>query len=188
VYLDVQVDLTATTTATLPADYPISSTLTAVQGAGCPNPGMRIIITDNTAGVLTLAEDMLGGTIHVGVMFLSKYVPTQYFVKDGKGNTVSTGNLRIQKFYLSFENTGALEAYADSRFSGTYSLFDFSGRVVGSIDNVLGSQPIVTDTFVVPFRFKSDEADLRIETDTHLPFTLVDLEWVGKYTKRGRRL
>ncbi len=188
VYLDKQVALVATTTATLPADYIEDATLIAVQGDGCPNPGLRIIITDNTTGTLTLAEDMLGGTIHVGTAYSSRYVPTQYFIKDRNGVPVGTGSLRIQQFYMTFVDTGSLEVFADTKFSGTFQLLDYTGRSVNAQDNLIGSQPIVDDTIPVAFRFKADEADLRVESNSHLPFRLTDIEWRGKFTKRGKRL
>jgi hypothetical protein len=191
IYLDQQVALTSSTdTVTLPSDYPIAgfSTLVATQGVGCPNPGMRIIIEGRAGDILTLAQDMLGGTVYIGTRYLSKYLPTMPQLKDRNGITIGTGQLRVQQFYISFIDTGALTAWVDSKFSGSFQLVDYTGRKANAVENVLGSTPIVDDTLVVPFRFKNDEAELRIESDSHLPFRLIDIEWRGKFTKRGRRV
>lgn len=191
VYLDLRVSLTSTDdTVTLPSDYPVagSDTLVAVQGDGCPNPGLRILITDRTGDVLTLAEDMQGGTVHVGVRFTSTYVPTAPQIKDRQGITIGTADLHVQKYLISFTNTGALNAHADTIFNETFLLEEYTGRKANVLSNMLGSQPIVDDTLTVPFRFLAKEADLRIESDSHLPFNLIEIEWLGKYTKRGRRV
>lgn len=191
VYLDIQTVLTSTVDeVTLPADYPVSgfSTLVAVQGPGCPNPGLRILITDRTGDVLTLAEDMQGGDVYVGVRYTSQYVPTFPQVKDRNGVTIGTGDLHLQQYIVTFTETGALQLHADSIYNETYLLEDYTGRTANALSNLLGSQPIVDDTLEVPFRFLAHEADLRVESDSHLPFRLTEIEWVGKYTKRGRRV
>jgi hypothetical protein len=94
----------------------------------------------------------------------------------------------VQQFYLTFIDTGALDAWVDSKFSGSFQVAKYTGRKVNAIENVLGSAPIVDDTLVVPFRFKSTEAELRIESDSYLPFRLTEIEWRGKFAKRGRRV
>jgi hypothetical protein len=190
-YLDQQVALTSTVDeVTLPSDYPVTgfSTLVAVQGVGCPYPGMRIIINGRVGDVLTLAADMLGGTVYVGTRYLSKYIPTMPQIKDRAGVTIGTADLRVQQFYLTFIDTGALDAWVDSKFSGSFQVAKYTGRKANAIENVLGSAPIVDDTLVVPFRFKSTEAELRIESDSYLPFRLTEIEWRGKFAKRGRRV
>lgn len=191
VYLDIQTVLTSTVDeVTLPSDYPISgfADLVAVQGPGCPNPGLRILITDRNGDVLTLAEDMEGGDVYVGVRYTSRYIPTFPQVKDRQGVTIGTGDLHLQQYFVTFTDTGALSLYADSIYEETFLLEEFTGRVSDALSNLLGSQPIVDDTLAVPFRFMSEEADLRVESDSWLPFRLTEIEWVGKYTKRGRRV
>ena len=191
VYLDIRVALTSTAdTVTLPSDYPVagSASLVAVQGDGCPNPGLRIPITDRTGDVLTLEEDMQGGTVYVGVRFDSTYIPTFPQVKDRNGVTIGTADLKLQQYIVTFSDTGAFQLHADSIYNETFLLEDYTGRKANALSNLLGSQPIESDTLEVPFRFKADEADLRVFSDSHLPFRLTDVEWVGKYTKRGRRV
>ena len=59
---------------------------------------------------------------------------------------------------------------------------------MGDPDNRVGVPALSDETFVMPFREQTNMADFILYTDRHLPMTLLDIEWVGQYTKRGRRI
>jgi hypothetical protein len=40
----------------------------------------------------------------------------------------------------------------------------------------------------MPFRQDTDEAEVEFYTDSHLPLTILDIEWQGQYSKRGQRI
>lgn len=160
-----------------------------IQGDNCPNPGMRILVDsyDSENNIITLSEDMDGGSVICGQRYRSSYKPTMPFVKDQDGVKVGTGRLVVSKFFVNVRDTGNIEARITGKYKPPVDLH-MSGRKVGDPNSVVGQAAIVTDSHVIPFRDNADYAELEIWTDSHLPMTLMDLEWIGQYTKRGQRI
>jgi len=194
IFLDARFDvLNCNRAFTLPFDWLNDQQLRVVQSTDCPNPGMAAIIDtivyddDLNAWVVTLKEDMQGGDIIVGIEYLSQYVPTIPIVKDADGVAVGTGVHRITGFIASIDKTGDINGRSYSKWDqGT--VVKFQGRVVGDIDNVVGVPAIYSGKFYLPFRHKNDEAETEYFTDSFYPMTILDIEWIGQYNKRGRRL
>lgn len=157
-----------------------------VQGEGTTYPGLTAKVT-RIGGTITLQDDYGDGDFYVGVRYLSRYIPTQPVVKDANRVKVGTGKLRVRQFLVQFIKTGFLRALIGDKFGFSGSV-EFTGRVVGSPDNLVG-EPAVTDgNFPVPFRENTDHGVLEIQSDSHTPFTLTEIEWLGQYTKRGKRI
>lgn len=194
VYLDQRFDVDSVDTAfILPFDYLATDQLVCVQGEGCPNPGLLAPIASVTydaanAGYrVTLKKSLGGGSVVVGTRFLSAYKPTMPTVKDADGVVVGTGNLTVRMFLLSLFNSGEVIGRTVSKYGASEEV-RFNGRVIGNIDNVVGVQPMSNEQFLMPFRQSADEAEVEFYTNSHLPLTILDIEWVGQYSKRGRRI
>lgn len=162
-------------------------TFVAVQGAGCPNPGMLATIESIANRDVILKRDMGGGTVMYGEIFTSTYIPTQPRVKDRDGVEVGTGELIVRHFIINFTSTG----HIDSKVSSAYrddQIVTFNGRILGAPTNVIGSEPVIDGEFIVPFGEETDRASLTLSSSDHTPMTLLDIEWKGQYNKRGRRI
>lgn len=191
-FLDNQFDVLGVNTQfILPYADLSTENLIAVQGAGCPNPGMRVPIKSveliGADWVATLKYDMLGGDIVVGSPFRSQYIPTMPFFKDQDGVVVSTASLIVKQFIISISQTGNINAYTRSRY-GQGATVTFEGRIVGDINNVVGNVALSDDKFIVPFREDTRRAEIVIYTEDYLPMTMLDIEWVGQYSKSGKRI
>lgn len=176
-----------TTTISMPySPAPDPEDVVFVQGDGCPYPGLLVQAT-YAAGTYTLSKDMEGGDVICGVRYRSSYIPTMPNVRDQENIKIGTGRLLISKFLVNFRQTGALYYRIFSRYSEDI-LGSFTGRIVGDPNSVIGQQPIIDGTLVVPFRHDADYAELELYTDSHLPMTFMDIEWKGQYTKKGQRI
>jgi hypothetical protein len=160
-----------------------------IQGDGCPHPGLRVLVDDYDEGTntITLKEDMGGGDVICGQRYTSSYKPTMPFVRDQDGVKIGTGTLIISKFFANVRDTGILEARVTSQYRSDVEL-KFSGRRVGDPGSVVGEAAIVSTSHTIPFRDNTDNAELEIFTNSHLPLNIMDIEWIGQYTKRGRRI
>jgi hypothetical protein len=196
VYLDQRFDVfDCEQSFVLPFDYlhtSGTSGIVCVQGEGCPNPGLRIAVTSvvnvpGTGYVVTLKKDMLGGAIVVGTKYLSRYMPTMPSVKDQLGIVMGTAKTVAKSFNISLDDTGYIAGKVTSAY-GVDTNVAFNGRVVGAVDNVVGEQPLSNSKFTLPFRQDVNKAEIELYSDSHLPMTLSDIEYVGQYTKRGRRI
>ena len=170
-------------------DMPDIDDVVIVQGTGCPHPGLRAEIEDydEMTSTITLKEDMEEGTVILGVRYLSRYKPTMPFVKDSDGVKVGTGKLVVSKFLVNYRDSGGMYAKITSAFREDEEIY-FSGRVVNDPNTAVGEAVIQSGTFEVPFRDDTDNAELELFTDSETPFTMMDIEWIGQYTKRGKRI
>lgn len=160
-----------------------------VQGEGCPYPGMRAIVKSYDEGTNTVefTTDLEGGTLIAGVRYRSAYRPTMPFVKDQDGVKVGTGRLVISKFYINCRETGSMEAKVLSKYRDD-ALLHFTGRIVGNPNSEVGVPAITDEVFVIPYRDNIDNGEIELYTDSHTPLTIMDIEWIGQYTKRGQRI
>lgn len=165
----------------------ITTGIIVVQGAGCPNPGLIAEIASLTSGTIVLEDSMLNGTVHVGEQYLSRYKPTLPFVKDRDGIAIGTGHLIVSKFLVNYVKTGYFGYSIISPFADTYNDY-FSGKILNSPEDLIGEQSIVSGQYIVPFREPVDISELEINSETHLPFTITDIEWKGQYIKKGQRI
>lgn len=160
-----------------------------VQGTGCPHPGLRAVVdsVDTGTKTVTFTEDMQGGTIICGVRYTSKYKPTMPFVKDQDGVKIGTGTLVVSKFFINCRQTGTMRATVSSPYRADRVL-DFTGRKVGNPDTLIGQAAITDAVYTIPFRENVDNGEIQVSTDSHMPFNVMDIEWIGQYNKRGQRI
>lgn len=161
--------------------------LAAVQGAGCANPGLTAQIgsVDVATGVVTMQSTYTGELIF-GVPYLSIYKPTMPMIKDQNKIKIGTGRLILRRMLASFENTGTFRTGVTSKYAA--KILDYmSGRILGDPENVVGEQPIIDGKFNIRIGDDADLVELEIYSDSHTPFTLVELEWEGQWTRHGTR-
>lgn len=171
--------------------YTLSGTVddyVAVQGVGCPNPGLTIPLTSIVGSTVNLSISMGGGgTVYFGAKYLSKVIPTQPFVRDREGNKVDSGKLTVKKFVAHFADTGYLKAMI-SDDHGYAAEVEYTGRVLGDPDNLLGEAVVQSGTFDIPFKKNTDAATLEIRSDSHLPLSLLVLSWIGQWKNKGKQI
>lgn len=191
-YKDNRIVVTGVTdTITLPHGRLFHHDTVVHQGEGCPNVGMLCkVLTkewNGSAYVLTLKSNMNGGTVSVGVPNLASYEPTMPLVKDQDNVAIATAKLTIKHFIISLQQTGYISGQLLSKY-GDGEIVNFEGRIVGSPDNLIGQPALSDEQFIMPFREDSTKASLRLFTDRNMPMTLLDIEWLAQYTKKGRRI
>lgn len=160
-----------------------------VQGEGCPHPGLIVEVDSYDEGdnEYTLKKDMDGGTVIAGIPYRSSYKPTMPQVKDADGVKMGTGTLVISKFFVNTRKSGKMKSKVTSRFRPDTDM-EFSGRTIGDPSTVIGEAAISDNRFVIPIRDNADRAELELYTDGHEPLTILDIEWLGDYKKRGKRI
>lgn len=163
--------------------------LVFIQGAGCPHPGMRATIAsyDPDTRQVTLHEDMEDGTVIGGVRYVSRYRPTMPMVKDQDKVKIGTGTLTVAKFLVNCRESGSMLAKLISKYREVREVY-FSGRAASNPNTVVGEEAITDSTYLVPCRDNADYVELELYTDSHTPLTVMDIDWIGQYNKRGKRI
>lgn len=192
-YLDNRFDVFGVNTQfVLPYDYLSAENILCVQAAGCPNPGLLANIASKVfvpgqGWTITLAQNMEGGDILAGIPYMQSYTPTMPNVKDADGVVIGTAKLRVRNFIVSVQDTGYLEAQLNSKYY-TSAPIVFEGRIISEPTDIIGKAALYNGPLIVPFREDTSLADFTIRSYSHLPLTLLDIEWVGQYTKKGKRI
>lgn len=166
----------------LPADIEL---LDAIQGEGCPNPGLRASIKSWDGNTLVFKRDMLGGDVFIGMKYRSSITPTQPFVRDRDGRPILTSKLIIGKMFINYGDSGDFNVDVTAGYSYTERN---PGRVLGSQSSVIGEYSLMDGTFPVPVREQNNKSSITIWSESPYPFTIQDIEWDGKYHKRGTRM
>lgn len=188
VMLDEQiVETSVNTTFTVPFTVDDIDNYIAVQGTGCPNPGMRVLIDSYSAGTVTLDTDMEGGTVYFGKKFTSRYIPTSPFVRDQNNVKIGSGKLIIKQYVVHFDNTGYFKAIITDDY-GYSAEVEYNGRVLGSPTNIIGQAAVGDGSFAIPYKKNAENSALEITSDSHLPMSLLEMEWIGQWKKKGRRI
>lgn len=175
------------TTFTVPYSIDDIDNYVAVQGTGCPNPGLKAKIASYSSGTVTLSSDMEGGEVVFGRKYLSRYQPTSPFVRDAGGVKIGSGTLIIKQYVVHFDDTGYFKAIITDDY-GYSAEVEYNGRVLGAPTNLLGKPAVTDGSFRIPYKKNADKSLLEIQSDSHLPFSLLELEWLGQWKKKGRRI
>ena len=185
VHLDNQVTLsTDGTTVELDSNY-VTTDMVVVGGEGTSREKHILDYTlDGTT--LTLHNDIGAGEVYIGRVFTSKYVPTRPFIyEDGIVSLVD--RLSIVKFALEVINSHELHMDIVSDYYDTVTQ-TFNSRIVGGLNNKLGSIPSYTGRVVFPFGQVAEYAIPEFYVNNHLSCTIAKIEWTGKYNKASRRV
>jgi hypothetical protein len=178
---------TVTSTFTVPYTVTDIDEYVAVQGTGCPNPGLRAPISSFSSGTVTLEDDMGGGSIYFGRAYSSRYIPTTPYVRDRDGVKVGSGKLTIKHFVVHFNKTGYFDATIKDDF-GYSAQVTYNGRVLGHPNNLIGEAAIVKGSYKVPYKKNAEYSRLEISSNSHLPFYITEMEWEGQFKKKGKRI
>lgn len=163
-----------------------------IRGSGCfPEDIGTSIAFSRVANKLVIDEaisDLESGvTVIVGTRFNMLYQPTQPLVKDHNGRVIGTDKLTLSRIFINYERTGNIGVRISSE-AGSVREYEHNGRFIGAPNNLVGFAPLQDGQFQVPVMQKSDQTKIEIESSSHLPFQLRDIEWTGQFNQRGRRI
>lgn len=191
---------------TIPYEILDETTLEFVLGDGCHledrgvgvdfiKDGAVYYTYDDIASVEPTVE-LVGGVevtspatckLTVGTKFNAKYVPTQPFIKDQKERILGLDRFTLGKVHLNYESVGTITVKVRDKLTNRSWSYDHNGRVLGASNNQVGFANLRAGTFSFPVRLESERAEMTIETDSYVPFTLRDMEWGGMFKQRGKR-
>lgn len=169
--------------------------LIIVQGEGCPNPGMPVDILsieevgpeNGESWVVTLRHNMNNGSIIGGSVYQSEYWPSMPRLRDQANDVMSNGRLMINQFIVQTEKSVHLVAQKMAKW-GNGPEVPFFGYAVHSPSMIIGTPPIDDHQYRVPFKEKSDNAELRLFTSRQWPLSMSEIEYEGTVNKRGKRI
>ena len=181
-----------TTAITLPYDIPAGYTPVVVTRTGGPDAPGNLLRRVRVTGPRTLTvegPDAHGRKLFIGIPYESSYTFSTFAIREGdsKGNAVTTGRLQLRRLTLNCSNTGFLHMHVTPKFRPT-STYTFTGRELGHGTNIIGAIPLYTGTINFPILSLNTQVEVKVGSDSFLPFALVNASWEGFYNTRNARV
>lgn len=127
----------------------------------------------------------------VGVSYMLRYRFSTLVIKEqapgGGQMTLGAGRIQLRKLTLTFHNTGYFRTVVTPERRDPY-ISVFSGRVIGSGRNQLGSPSVEEGRFSFGILGNNQTTTIEIENDSPLPSAFLSAEWEAMYVIRSSRL
>lgn len=159
--------------------YPSSSDL----------PGDVVGVASYAGTVGTVTRGVPDGTYTCGFKIPSSFAITPPILKDGNGNIVGSGHVRLIRLDAAARKSGNFDvAVLDSSRS-----ISNSGEYSGLIMNSSELSPDLAPRFdlgniIIPCRTNSDTTEVTFSTDLALEMNILDISYILKYNQRRSRV
>jgi len=151
------------------------------------------VLYDDTGNILTddlgdyLVDDSFDTTCWVGLRYTANAQITNPYVRDNFDRPKTKGTLRYGSMTFNLADTGYVEIEV-TRDSGQVYSKVYDTKIIDDTLFILNGPPAIEDaTLPVSVRTNSDRCRIQIKSDSHLPFSVSDVDWTGDYYESGRR-
>lgn len=195
---DPAIEADDTTSVVLP--YKLATTdPTQIQVVTAPggsrSPGVIFsdftLTNSSTNTTVVLKGNWTGQPFYIGTPYTFRYKFSTLAVREdasgGGQNVIGEGRLQLRRMSILYDKTGYFRVEVTPYKRDTYD-YVFSGRVVGSGQNVIGKVPIERGKFRFPIMAKNDQVEIEIVSDSFLPCHFLSAEWEGFFILRSKRL
>ena len=183
----------ASTSFSLPT-LPAGTEYVAVNGsASTVNPGLLATLTAGAVnGDGTTDYTATGGTgpFVIGIPFNTRYVPTMPVIKDRAGVARAKSDLSVARFLIDTVDTGPFRLIRETVYEDPADWWyqDWDGFTWDDPDFILGAVPVDSGKIEFTFEDNASTSKLAIETSSHLPMTITEIEWAGALRGRSQRV
>jgi hypothetical protein len=127
----------------------------------------------------------------IGRKYEFRYLFSTFVIKEeavgGGQMTVGEGRIQLRRVALNFSKTGYFKVVVTPFRRDPYE-YVFSGRVVGSGNNIIGRASLEEGRFKFPVGARNDAVKIELVSDKPLPCAFMSAEWEALYVIRSRRL
>lgn len=144
------------------------------------------LIGGNFTEAADLQTEFPSGTLVAGATYVSSWTPTNPVVRDNENRSINTGRLVVTSLLLAFRDSSGFSSDVTA-FEAT-TTFDFNGRLLGDVNNVVGEVPVTTAEQSVVIGREASEYTQVISAHTWLPLNLIAVDWTGQLFHRPQRV
>lgn len=178
------------TTWTLP--YAESGTMrVVVREAGARPVGYVFTAQRPTPTTITTTGDHTAAKVIIGLEYVFRYQFSTLVIKEeavgGGQASVGEGRLQLRHMSVQYDRTGYFRVEVTPSYRDTYS-YPFTGRVIGSGNNVIGTSALETGRFQWPVQGRNLNVTVQIVSESFLPLAIMSAEWAGNFVTHARRL
>ena len=180
------------TTFTLPYNIAGGATMQVVSRAtSSVKAGIMYNITSSTTNTVVVSGDLSTAPVWIGEKYTSRYKFSEIHLQQpsqrGGMAVVMGGRYQLRYGSLLYEDSGFFKVKVTPKYQTAYE-YPFTGRILGSGNNLVGSPSIESGKFDFPLMGKHDEITVEIENDSPLPSRLLAAEWEASYNPRSSRM
>lgn len=150
--------------------------------------------SDSTSSIFKVDGNHTGKALTFGCPYTAIYQFSDQVTKtntDGTGYAITTGRLQYRSWNLTHGFSGRFAVHVTNRTPGENSVSReaiYSSTIIGTTKNGLGSNVLKEGTVRVGVNQNAENIKIRVETDDHLPLSLISASWEGRYATRAGRL
>jgi hypothetical protein len=198
IYLDRQATLTGvydagTDTTTFTAPFVVDpDKVQLIRSSTTTTPESAISGATVVGSTVTVPGQEDIGTVTLGHLYETKVVLSQQFPADYQGNKLTTGRLQMHTFTVRLEDTAYTRAVvypyglaAAAQDPGLVHTTEFTGRLLGYAENVIGQRAYQTTSFTFSVAGNSKEARIELVNDSAFGSTYTSAEWEGLFFSRA---
>ena len=161
-----------------------------------PYTDATAIYVTSAGSIITAAQALThqsgGGTVYAGVPYNFIYRFSQQVFRN-QNKPMTTGRLQLKNMAVVYANTGFFNVEVvphktlpvASRKTYTRS---FTGRVIGSGTNIIGSVPLDTGTYRFGLVANAQNAQIELQSNSHLPCSFQSAEVEAEFVLRSQRM
>lgn len=151
--------------------------------------GTIIPITSSTSTTLVVNGDYSGTNVYIGRQYTMEYQFSPFYRRQpsqqGGMQTVTKGRTQIRTLALDYNGSGYFTIEVTPKYRDT-STHKFTGRILGSGNNVIGQLSLETGTFRVPIMTRNTFATIILKNDSPVPSNITSATWEGYYHSRSK--
>jgi hypothetical protein len=131
---------------------------------------------------------LVNNYVIAGEPYTFKYKLSEQVFKAGDSDPTRMARYQLRSMLLNYNDTGSF-AVTVSSTGRDDKVTNFTGRILGQANNILGYSPVVEDgTLKVGIQSQAQETDITITNATHLPSTFQNAEVEAFVTLRNKRM
>ena len=171
--------------------FPVTGTVQAVLTSDTGGRRAGEIFTSAVPGFVDLPASVDLTKVVMGLVYEMRHEFSPFFIRQaapgGGEMTVNDGRLQVSSVTVSYVDSAYFRAEITPFQRQTFTRA-FTGKVLGSAQNLLGSLPLKRGSFTFSVRCDSKAVSVALVNDTPWPSRVLSAEWAGLYTARTRRL
>lgn len=180
------------TTVNMPYDCTEGTVQAVVQTTtGSLKAGQSITVTDQLSASIKLKGDLRNVPLWLGRQYTMRYRFSPAVLREqtpvGGMVGVTNGRLQVRTWSVAYSKTGYFRVEVTPLYRDTLTE-EFTGRVVGSSNNVVGQVPLESGVFKFMVFSKNDQVTIDLVNDSPLPCRFVSAEWEAVYNAKARRV
>ena len=139
-------------------------------------------------GSHTANDTVVNNYVYAGEAYNFKYEFSEQVFKAGDKDPTRMARYQLRSIALNYNDTGSFNVTTAST-GRPEKVTNFTGRILGQSDNILGYSPIVEEgTLKVGVQSQAKETTITLNNDSHLPSTFQNAELEAYVTLRNKRI